>query len=234
MAPKRSTRRIVVLMCTLVLRGARRIRAAVTPRVQTALAVVVHVSGCSGTGIERVTAHVVLAALGAGALTIAGALAGPGHSHALQLAGVLGVSAIALHAVFLVARQCDGGARLPLRPLLASALARLLPDHGRVPAARLLAVACEPQRLRLELPHVSELLRLALRSALHASTTKLALARAKRMVPGLSPALKLMDACQAALVSARFVRELALAASDVQQLQLVLAAGDPAPRLLAA
>ena len=230
MAPKRSTRRIVVLMCTLVLRGARRIRAAVTPRVQTALAVVVRVSGCSGTGVELVTAHVVLAALGAGALTIAGALAGPGHSQALQLAGVLGVSAIALHAVFLVTRQCDRGARRPLRPLLASALARLLPDHGRVPAARLLAVACEPQRLRLELPCASELLRLAM----HASTTKLALARAQRMVPGLGPALKLMDACQAALVSARFVRELALAASDLQQLQLVLAAGDLSPRLLAA
>jgi hypothetical protein len=108
----------------------------------------------------------------------------------------------------------------------------LLPDQGQVPAARVLAVACEPQRLWLELPRASEALRLALGAALRASTSKLALARAKRVVPGLSPALQVMDACQAALVSARFVRELALAASDVQQHQLVLAAGDV--RLLAA
>jgi hypothetical protein len=223
MAPKRSKRRIVVVMCALVLRGARRVRAAVTPPAQVLLAVAVRVSGCSGTGVEVVTAHVVLAALGAGALTIAGALAGPGHSQALQLAAVLGVSAIALHAVFLVARQHDRGTRRPLRPLIASALARLLPDHGQMPAARVLAVACEPQRLWVELPRASEVLRLALGTAFHASTSKLVLARAQRVVPGLGCALQVMDACQAALVSARFVRELALAASEAQQHHLLAA-----------
>lgn len=231
MAPKRSQRRIVVVMCAVVLRSVRRLRAVIRPRAQAALALVVHVSGCAGTGVELVTAHVVLAALGAGALTLAGALVGPGHSHALQLAGVLGVSAIALHAVFVVARQYDR--RHPLRPLLVRALARLLPAHGQVPAARVLAVACEPQRLWSELPRARELFRLALRSALHASTTKLALAHAKRLVPGLGPALKLMDAGEAALLSARFVRELALAASDVH-FQLVLATDEVQPRQLAA
>lgn len=232
MAPKRSQRRIVVVMCAVVLRGVRRIRASLKPRAEAVLAVVVRASGCSGAGLELVTAHVVLAALGAGALTFAGALAGPGHSQALQLAGVLGVSAIALHAVFVVARQYDR--RHPLRPLLVSALARLLPHHGRVPAARVLALACEPQRHWRELPRASEMLRLVLRSALRASTTKLALARVKRLVPGLGPALELMDAGEAALLSARFVRELALAASELHHCQLVLAAGELPPRQLAA
>jgi hypothetical protein len=213
---------MVVLMCAVGLRGVRRLRAVVRPRAQAAFALVVHVSGCAGTGIEVVTAHVVLAALGAGALTLAGALVGPGHSHALQLAGVLGVSALALHAVFVVARQYDR--RHPLRPLLISALDRLRAAHGQLPAARVLAFACEPQRLWSELPGARELLRLSLCSALQASTTQLALARARRLVPGLGPALKLMDAGEAALLSARFVRELALAASDVH-CRLVLAVG---------
>lgn len=233
MAPKRSKRRIAVVMCVFVLRQARRIRSAVTPRAQAVLTVVVRVSGCSGTAVEVVAAHVVLAALGAGALALAAALTGPGHSHALQLAGVLGVSAIALHAVFVVARRYDRDKRHRLRPLLVRALARVLPDHGQVPAARVLAVACEPQRLWVELPRAGELLRLAASWALHASTTQLALARAKRLVPGLGPALELMDAGQAALVSARFVRELALAASDVHD-QLVLGAVEVQPRQLAA
>src|SRR5262245_47878495 len=109
MAAKRSKRRIVVVICAIlgrrILRGAQRIRTAIVPPSQAALGVGVRVSGCSGTDAEVVAAHVVMAALGAGALALAAALVGPGHSHALQVAGVLGVSAIALHAVFTVARQ---------------------------------------------------------------------------------------------------------------------------------
>ena len=161
MARKRSKRRIVLVICAvlrclkrtrtaaapqvqLALRRAGRIGSAIVPQVQAVLAVVVRVSGCAGTSAEVVTVHVALAALGAGALTLAAAFAGPAGSHLLKLAGAAGVSALALHAVFTVARQHQG-LRPPLRPLLVGALARLPERHAHVPAARVLAVVFEPR-----------------------------------------------------------------------------------------
>jgi hypothetical protein len=230
MTRKRSKRRIVVVICAivrrvrriraavrpgaqLVMRCATQLRQAVAPRVEAALALVVRVSGCSGTAAEVVSVHVALAALGAGGLTLAAAFAGPGSAQLLKLAGAAGVGALALHAVFMVMRH--QGTRRALRPLLLSALAELPARQTRLPAARVLTLLCEPQRFWTELARTGAALidaRLAL--------PRLALAQAKRVTPGLGPALDVLGACQAGLLSGSFVRELALAAGDVQRLEL--------------
>ena len=211
MSRKRANRYLVIVVRAVVI-GVKRVQAAVAPRVQGVVTVVVRVTGCDGADAQMLAVHVALAALSGGVLALASALTPTGPSELLKLAGELAVGAIAVHAAITLVRSRSGLRGAPVSALIGAALLGVARRHP-TPALALAGVAATCPGRRWVEPA-----RAAARQLTKRVVSRAALRPAKRAVPGLGQALELMSLYRTSLDSARYVHHFALRAADTYRL----------------
>ena len=174
-------------------------------------------------GGEGVETHIIVAVVSTAAFALGAAWSGVGVSELCKLAGAIVVGALAVSAAStLIRRQL--GHQIELRPLLASTALTVLRSHARLPAARVVRVALEPQ------PSTAVA---SVESLGDAAVLRLALSPALHLVPGVRAAFEAHDAYQSCLESARFVRTFARTAAELCPVPLPAPCPAPLPALCA-
>ena len=185
-------------------------------------------------GGEGVETHIIVAVVSTAAFALGAAWSGVGVSELCKLAGAIVVGALAVSAAStLIRRQL--GHQIELRPLLASTALTVLRSHARLPAARVVRVALEPQPSTAVASVSIALAALApsVESLGDATVLRLALSPALHLVPGVRAAFEAHDAYQSCLESARFVRTFARTAAELCPVPLPAPCPAPRPALCA-
>lgn len=213
-------RPVVVIACSL-LRVERCVRAACAPIVRSvavrsvARMVVAVVTGDddeSGT----LAAYMVVAAVSTTGFGLVAAWTGVGSAELCAIASAVVVGALAAGAAtILVRRRLRGGGRGELRALLAFTARQLLPEHARLPAARVLRVVLGPRQSAAQASLGVALAALAPRfdAVSQGMLLRLALRPATRMLPAVGMALDAHGTYRDSRDNARFVRQFALTAA---------------------
>ena len=213
MRPK-NLRHCLVIVVTVGLRGAQRLRRACRPRVLIVVRAIVRVAGGDGEHAELLAAHVLVAAATGAALTLAAVFTGGPAAELLKVARMLAIGAVAVSAALILVQRARGPAKSArVRPLLLLTTQRIDAREAQLPAARALQLACDPRVLWTGTDPARLVVRYAARKALSQVTTR----PITQLSPVIGPALDLVGAYRNTVDSARFVRQFALTAVEVSR-----------------